>query len=366
LSRLDSTPRLDRPLRVALTVDPEISVPPVHYGGIERLVDMLAVGLEARGCMVTVFAHPESRTAGKLIAWPGRSSRSVFDTAQNAAVLARHVLSGCFDLVHSFSRIAYMLPFLPLRIPKLMTYQRKITRRSVRLGHTLSRGTLWFSAVSRKLMQHVSHVGTWRLAFNGVPLARYDFCKDPGPCAPLVFLGRVEEIKGPHLALEVSRRAGIPLIIAGNVPAEHRAWFEANIAPHVDGHQVIYTGPVDDKAKNALLGRARGLLMPILWEEPFGIVMAEAMACGTPVIGLSRGAVPEIVEHGVTGFVAGDIEGLVEAVEQIGQIDRATCRARVERLFSDVAITESYLTIYAEMLGACNRRETSWGRSSFA
>jgi glycosyltransferase involved in cell wall biosynthesis len=350
---------LKRPLRVALTVDPEIPVPPTNYGGIERIVDMLARGLEARGCAVTVFAHPDSKTAGELVAWRGRSSRSIFDTVQNVAVLARHVLSGRFDLVHSFSRVAYMLPFLPLPIPKLMTYQREIARGSVKVGHTLSCGTLWFSAISRKMMQGVSAVGTWRLTFNGVPLARYEFCKDPGPRAPLVFLGRVEEIKGPHVALEIARRAGLSLVIAGNVPAEHRAWFAANIAPHVDGQHVSYIGPVDDAAKNALLGRARALLMPILWEEPFGIVMAEAMACGTPVIGLSRGAVSEIVEDGVTGFVVDDIEGLVAAVEQVGRIDRAACRARVERLFSDVAITESYLAIYAEMLLACKGRSAA-------
>jgi glycosyltransferase involved in cell wall biosynthesis len=337
-------------LRVALTADPELPVPPLHYGGIERIVDMLARGLVARGHDVTVFAHPDSATAGRLVAWPGPASRSVLDSSRNAGKLARHVLAKRFDLVHSFSRVAYLAPILPLPIPKLMTYQRQISRGSVRLGQSLSRGTLWFSAISRWMMRDVEEIGTWRLVFNGVPLTTYEYCPDPGPGAPLVYLGRVEEIKGAHLAIEIARRACVPLVIAGNVPREHRTWFDGNIAPHLDGERVTYVGSVSDAQKNKLLGRALALLMPILWEEPFGIVMAEAMACGTPVLGLARGAVPEVIDHGVTGFVSGDIDGLVGAVSHLDEIDRAACRARVERLFSDAAVTEAYLAVYRDML----------------
>ena len=338
-------------LRIALTADPELPVPPKLYGGIERVIEMLANGLVARGHQVTLFAHPDSKTAGRLIPWPGRMSGSKFDTIRNAAILARHALAGDFDLVHSFSRIAYLAPLLPARLPKLMTYQRRISAHSVRLGHRLSRGTLWFSAISRQMMRGVGDIGTWRLVFNGAPLATYDFQPSLRPDAPLVFLGRIEEIKGTHLAIDIARRAQIPLIIAGNVAPEHRAFFETKIAPYIDDRNVSYIGPVDDSAKNALLGRARALLMPILWEEPFGIVMAEAMACGTPVLGLARGAVPEVVEHGVTGFVADGIEGLIAAVERIDTISRSACRARAERLFSDTAVVENYLAVYREMLG---------------
>lgn len=339
-----------RSLAIALTADPEIPVPPRLYGGIERIVDMLARGLVARGHDVTVFANPGSVTAGRLIPWPGSASRSKVDTIRNAATLARHVLARRFDLVHSFSRIAYLVPFLPTSIPKLMTYQRDISPRSVKLGHVLSHGTLWFSAISAQMMRGVSSIGTWRLVFNGVPLDTYDFVKEPGSDAPLVFLGRVEEIKGPHLAIEVARRANMQLVIAGNIPDEHRAWFNAKIAPHIDGNRVIYVGSVDDVAKNALLGRARALLMPILWEEPFGIVMAEAMACGTPVLGFARGAVPEVVDHGVTGFVADEVEGLVAAVGRLRKINRGACRARVERMFSNTAVVDGYLDVYEEMI----------------
>ncbi len=252
--------------------------------------------------------------------------------------------------MHSFSRIAYLTPVLPWRLPKLMSYQRAISRRSVLLGHRLSGGALQFSAISGFLMEGVADVGVWHKVFNGVPLATYTFISKPGAEAPLVFLGRIEEIKGPHLAIEVARRAGLPLVIAGNVPAAHRAWFERQVAPHIDGDQVRFVGPVDDAQKNALLGSARALLMPILWDEPFGIVMAEAMACGTPVIGFRRGAVPEIVESGVTGFVVQTLEDMAAAVNKLGLIDRRAVRARVERLFSDDAVVEGYLEVYERML----------------
>jgi glycosyltransferase involved in cell wall biosynthesis len=337
-------------LNVALTADPEIPVPPHFYGGIERIVDMLATGLEARGHAVTVFAHRDSATAGRLVAWPGSTSRSPPDTIRNAAKLMREVSRSRFDLIHSFSRIAYLAPVLASPIPKLMTYQREISPRTVKWGHALSAGSLEFSAISRWMMRDCELAGRWTLAPNGVPLATYEFCPRVAPDAPLVFLGRLEEIKGPHLAIEIARRAGLPLVIAGNVPEEHREWFASYVAPHIDDRLVRYLGPVDDVAKNRLLGAARAFLMPILWDEPFGIVMAEAMACGTPVLGLNRGAVSEVVEDGVTGFVREDVEGLVEACARLGELDRAACRARVERHYSDDVVVETYLEIYRRLV----------------
>lgn len=335
------------PLSIALTADPELPVPPKFYGGIERIIDMLAHGLHERGHEVTLFAHPGSRTAGKLVAWPGADSRSVMDTARNSACLADEVVRSRFDIVHSFSRVAYLTPVLPLTVPKLMTYQRAISRSAVRLGHTLSRGTLEFTAISRWMMRPVENVGSWHMVPNGVPLDAYQFQVSVATDAPLVFLGRVEEIKGPHLAIEIARRTGLPLVIAGNIPVEKQSWFETEIAPHLDGTHIRYTGPVDDAQKNQLLGSARAFLMPILWDEPFGIVMAEAMACGTPVIGLRRGAVPEVVQDGVTGFLCDDLNELVAAVGRIDELDRSACRRRVENMYSADVVTDRYLEVYA-------------------
>jgi glycosyltransferase involved in cell wall biosynthesis len=329
----------------------------MHYGGIERIVDMLANGLAERGHDVTLFAHPDSISPGGLVPWPGPSSMSTRDTLRNAATLVRVMSKERFDLVHSFSRIAYLTPILPLPVPKIMSYQRDISPKTVSWGHTLSHDTLSFTAISRWMMHPAEHIGRWALIPNGVPLARYTFRPSVAPDAPLIFLGRIEEIKGPHLAIEIARLAGRRLVIAGNIPDEKRAWVEANVLAHVDGDRVRYVGPVDDEHKNALLGEAAAFLMPILWEEPFGIVMAEAMACGTPVLGLCRGAVPEVVKDGVTGFVCEKLNELVSAVAKLSTIDRHECRKRVEQLYSDKAIVDAYETLYLERLGEPRKTE---------
>lgn len=326
-------------------------MPPRLYGGIERVIDMLARGLEARGHEVALLAHPESASAGRLVVWPGRDSRSRRDTLRNAAALARETARFRPDIVHSFSRIAYLTPILPRALPKIMTYQRAISPRTVRLGQALSGGSLSFTAISEWMMREVAAIGRWDLVPNGVPLDRYRLRAEIDADAPFVFLGRVEEIKGPHLAIEIARALGAPLVIAGNVPAEKQGWFDLHIAPRIDGAQVRFVGPVDDAQKDALLGGARALLMPILWDEPFGIVMAEAMACGAPVLGLRRGAVPEVVEDGVTGFVRDRVEDLVVAAARLSEIDRRACRQRVETHYSDGAVVERYLAVYRARLG---------------
>src|SRR5262245_27936289 len=304
-------------LRLALTVDPELPVPPVHYGGIERIVDMLARGLTERGHEVTLFAHPDSTCPVNKVAWRGRSSRAPLDTLRNAATLARHVTTGNIDIVNSFSRVAYLAPILPFRIPKLMSYHREISPRTTGLAHRLARGTLQFTAIGRHMVSRRPLCGRWHHLPNGLPLNTYAFRAAVPDDAPLVFLGRIEEIKGPHLAIEVARRAGRKLILAGNVPPVYLPWFQARIAPHIDGTWVRFTGPVDDAQKSALLGGACALLMPVLWEEPFGLVMVEAMACGTPVIGLRRGGVPEVVADGATGFVVDTVEEMAAAVRRL-------------------------------------------------
>ncbi|MEM9938486.1 MAG: glycosyltransferase family 4 protein [Pseudomonadota bacterium] len=333
-------------MRIALSADPELPVPPKLYGGIERIIDMLALKYAERGHEVTVFAHPESDTAGKLIAWPRPTSQSRSDTLFNSATLARHIIGGKFDILHSFSRLAYMTPILPLSLPKLMTYQRAITADRVKRARGLAGKSLEFTACGAWMLDTLQDRSGWHAVPNGVPLETYDFTPDVAEDAPLVFLGRIEEIKGTHLAIEIAKRTNQRLIIAGNIPDEKRDWYEAFVAPHLDDKQIKYVGPVNDVQKNELLGEAKAFLMPILWDEPFGIVMAEAMACGTPVIGMRRGAVPEVVVHGSTGFVGDTIEDLIAAMKDIQALDRAACRKRVEDHYSSDAVADAYLNIY--------------------
>ena len=339
-------------MKIALTADPELPVPPLLYGGIERIVDMLVRELLARGHEVTLFAHPDSRTVGRLVPWPGSKSRSRADTLRNTLTLARHTSGGEFDVLHSFSRVAYLLPILRSPLPKVMTYQRAICPRTVSLGSRLSRGTLEFTAISEWMMRGVEGIGRWTMVPNGVPLETYSFRPTVAPDAPFVFLGRIEEIKGPHLAIELAQRCGRKLVIAGNIPEEKRGWVDTNVIPHVDGEQVRYIGPVDDRQKNALLGESAALLMPILWDEPFGIVMAEALACGTPVLGMRRGAVPEVVDDGVTGFVRDTLEELVKAAANLPAINRIACRRAVEARYSETVVVDGYEAVYRRAIGA--------------
>jgi glycosyltransferase involved in cell wall biosynthesis len=341
---------VDGKLSVGIIADPFIPVPPLHYGGIERVIAMLIDGLMGRGHSVVLWAAPGSRVNCELVEYGRPPHRSFAE--RNGELLQE--MWGLwrrrrqFDVVHSFGRLAGLLPLLPVRIPKVQSYQREITPGTVSMGVRLAGDTLLYTACSSSVRANVSNIGRWETVYNGAPRAAYEFNEQVADDAPLVFLGRVERIKGPHTAIDVARRSGRRLVIAGNVPDNVRdqRFFESEIKPHVDGDSVRYVGPVGDRAKNALLGSAAAFLMPIEWEEPFGIVMAEALACGTPVIGLRRGSVPEVVEEGVSGFVCESAEEMADAVSHLGRIDRRRCRAEYERRFSDDAIVDAYLALY--------------------
>lgn len=337
-------------MKIALTADPFLSIPPRYYGGIERIVDMLIHGLMKRGHQITLFANKSSRVPCKLVAYPEKSSISLYDSIRNMLLVTRTVIKGQYDIIHSYSRLAYLLPLLPINIPKIMTYQRHISSRSVILGNLLSRGRIHFTAVSKHMIKSVEMHGHWHVVYNGVPLTRYYFNPSVASDAPLVFLGRIEHIKGTHLAIEIAKRSGRRLIIAGNIEAEHQDYFNREIKPHLKDEHIRYIGHVDDEQKNQLLGQALALLMPILWEEPFGIVMAEALACGTPIIALKRGSVPEVIEENMSGFICQSLEEMVQAVKKIQSINRKKCRQIAERLYSDHSCVDAYETLYKKII----------------
>ncbi len=341
---------LETILKILLTADPELPVPPTLYGGIERVIHLLADGLVDRGHDVTLVAHRDSLTRAKLVPYGNADWRSMSGTLAHTALVTATICRGGFDIVHSHSRIAYLTPVLPMAVPKLMSYQRQVTPRSINWARKLAGASIEFSAVSHAMISDVESLAPWHVVYNGVPLETYNFCEAVASNAPLVFLGRIEPIKGAHIAIEVARRARVPLVIAGNIPDEHRGYFDAQVAPHLDGEHITYIGPVDDQRKNEMLGSARAFLMPILWEEPFGIVMAEALACGTPVIGFRRGSVPEVVADGVTGFVCNNEDEMVRAVERSSDLDRRRCRAAAEARFSEQNVVDGFLGVYTAMI----------------
>ncbi len=346
-------------MRIALTADPYIPVPPRQYGGIERIVYFLAEHLIARGHRVTLFAHPDSNVPGALLVPYGAPPH--VGTVARVRELAE--LGGAlwsrrrdFDLIHSFGRLAALLPVLPYRrLPKIQSYQRPVPWRGVLRAVRLAGPSVQFTACSASLFQahdRKAGVGRWTAVFNGVDVTKFQSTSEVPPDAPLIYLGKIERMKGVDVAIEIARRAGRRLIIAGNTveAGPDRQYFDEEIAPAIDGDRVRYTGPVDDVQKNELLGRAAALLFPTFYDEAFGIVMAEAMACGTPVIAFPRGAVPEVVRPGVNGFVCRTVDEGVSVVGRLSSIDRRAVRRDCEARFDARVIVSQYEAIYGRAL----------------
>lgn len=336
-------------MRILLTADPELPVPPMLYGGIERIIDLLIRGLRQRGHTVGLVAHPDSTCpTDAFFPWRGRRSQSLFDTLSNTYTLWNAVQAFHPDVLHSFSRLQYLTPLMLTALPKIMSYQRQPTQRAIQWATWLAGRSLTFTGCSEHICrQGRAGGGIWRAIPNGVEIGTYTFQPRVAEDAPLVFLSRLEPIKGVHGAIAAAQQSGRRLLIAGNridTPAGQDYW-ESQIAPHL-GAQIEYVGPVNDQQKNELLGQAAAMIVPIEWDEPFGIVFAEALACGTPVISTPRGSLPEIVRPYIDGFLVKSVDEAVAAIRQLPRLDRHHCRQRAESLFSAPAIVSRYEALY--------------------
>jgi glycosyltransferase involved in cell wall biosynthesis len=341
-------------MRILLAADPMLPVPPAGYGGIERIVDSLAGELRARGHVVGLVAKAGSACpADAFFPWPGENVGSPLHTARNALALASAARRFRPDLVHSFARLAYLLGVLPSRLPKIMSYQRHVSVPQIRRALLLARaGSLRFTGCSEFIAARGrAGGGEWTAVPNFIDPARIDFVPSVPDDAPLLFLSRIETIKAPDLAIAIARRAGRRLLVAGNHAASgpEGEFFRREIEPALGRDGVEWVGEVGDTRKNELLGRSAALLVPIRWDEPFGIVFAEALAAGTPVVTCARGALPEIIRPGVTGFfIPGeDVAAGAGAVRRLPELDRAACRADAETRFSLRACADRYLALYA-------------------
>ncbi len=343
-------------MRILLVMDPLIPVPPRHYGGIERVIADLADALVDRGHQVTLWAGPGSGTRARLAVVGSAGEWTRWSNIRNTLALSARFLrdDGRFDVIHNFGRLAYLTAVFPWNVPKVQTYMRTINPANMRKAARLGARRMHFTAVSRAIRDTgAPGGGEWSVIYNCADPARYTFRADTNPAsAPLVFLGRLDRCKGPHTAIEVARRLNRRLIIAGNISpvAEEQTFFKEEVEPRIDGSLVTYIGPVDDAQKNALLGGAAAMLMPIEWEEPFPVVLPESLLCGTPVISFRRGGVPEGIDEGRTGFVCDTVEQMCAAVGRLAAIDRAACRGEAERRFSGRAITDDYEALYRRLI----------------
>ncbi|HWX85077.1 MAG TPA: glycosyltransferase [Xanthobacteraceae bacterium] len=341
-------------MRILLPTDPFLPVPPPHYGGIERIVAALLADLRRRGHEVGLVAHPESSAAADFfVAWPDVAPSSAAAHTRNMLALATAVSRFRPSIVHSFSRLLYLAPLLPRRIAKIMSYQRFAGGRQISLAALLGGSSLMFTGCSKFIAtMGGKYGGAWRAIPNFVDTDFYEFESSVPDDAPLVFLSRVEREKGAHWAIEIAKKTGRRLLIAGNYADEghQRQYWDHMIKPELGNNGIEYVGAVGDEAKRRLLGSAAAMVVPIQWDEPFGIVFAEALACGTPVITCPRGAVPEIIRDGIDGFLIRDVSEGARAVHRLGTIDRRLCRERAEQAFSVPAVVPQYEALYEEML----------------
>jgi len=334
-------------MRIAQVAPLYERVPPQMYGGTERVVSYLTEELVRLGHDVTLFASGDSVTGARLRAPCARAAR-LDPSCQDA--LARHILmlgavyehADEFDIIHCHTDYL-CLPLARLApTPTLLTLHGRLDMPE--LGPLYAAYAdiplVSISDTQRIPLPHANWVAT---IHHGLP-DLYQYSPDAGRY--LLFLGRISPEKCPDTAIRVARSAGVPLRIAAKVDPVDREYFETLIRPMLDDPLIELVGEVGEEGKSGLLGGALALLFPIDWPEPFGLVMIESLACGTPVIARPRGSVSEVIQHGETGWVCETDNEMVEAVQRIAEIDRAACRAAFDRQFTVETMAKRYLDIY--------------------
>ena len=330
------------------------TVPPPAYGGTEAVVHVLVEELVRRGHQVTLCASGDSQTSATLQACYPRSLRSATDldcktpySWQHAALSLRDARE--YDIVHNHGGEEVMaLSHLVPDSPMLTTMHCLITPDTKFIWDRYPGHYNTISWSQRQTMPEVLGGNFAGVVYNAIDVASFPFQTQKD--GYLLFLSRISMEKGPHLAVEVARRTGRKLIIAGKVDPADYNFFVSTVAPLVDGDQVVFVGEADAVMKRELYRSASCVLMPIMWDEPFGLVLAEAQACGTPVISFNRGAAPEIVRDGVTGFIVNDVEEMVRSVARVPEIDPRACRQHVERHFDAPVMADNYLRVYESIL----------------
>ncbi|MES1226475.1 MAG: glycosyltransferase [Bacteroidota bacterium] len=344
-------------MKILLVMDPGILVPPEGYGGIERIVALLAEEYHRQGNEVDILATRGSYVEGCATYPIGEKGFPPSKKEMNKAIITAWKFirknRNNYDLIHNFGRLLYLFPVLNHPVKKIMCYQREITANNIRIYNLLPNKNIIFSGCSADLVKRAAAPGRWVAIHNAVDFTKYCLRTSLASDAPLIFLGRIERIKGCHTAIKVAKDTNNRLIIAGNKSSlpEEVSYFEKEIAPYIDNQQIIYVGEVNNEQKNEWLGKSKALLMPIEWNEPFGIVMIEAMACGTPVIAFNKGSVNEVIEENVTGFKVASEEEMICAVSKINRIDRAGCRNFSCLKFNIPVIAGDYLNLFNSSKG---------------
>jgi glycosyltransferase involved in cell wall biosynthesis len=338
-------------VRILVIVDPQIPVPPVHYGGAERIVGFLCEGLRDRGHDVRLLAGPGSKNYGgglwthraPSLRWASRAYRKMLFQPGSL-----HAARGV-DIVINFGRIDYLEAILRTRRPLLCSFQNPLPQSELDWLLKRRAGRLRFTAVSRSQIKDVGPTGLIDVIYNAADTRRLYPTEKYGDY--LAFLGRITSNKGADTAIAIARKTGLKLKLAGTISNETggREFFETQVRPEL-GEQIEYVGTVDDEAKRTFLGEARALLFPIRWQEPFSLALLECLACGTPVIATRMASTPEAVDHGKTGFLCDSEDEMAAAVGRLSEINRADCRAVAESRFSPERLVDDYLKSIERLL----------------
>jgi glycosyltransferase involved in cell wall biosynthesis len=329
-------------------------VPPFRYGGTELIVQLVTDELVRRGHDVTLFASGDSITKAKLCSVHNQALR--LDSNIKEPILYEQMMlaevyqqAHHFDIIHSHVGCS-ALPYCSfVKTPTVHTMHGIFTPDNEKMFRRFA----WQPFISISEAQREPRLGLNYLhtVYNGIDTTVYPFHSQPIEPAYLAFVGRISPEKGPVEAIKIARAAGLPLKMAGKVDAVDREYYRQQVEPLIDGEQIQYLGEVSHEQKVQLLGEATVTLFPITWREPFGLVMIESMATGTPVIGMALGSVPEVIAHGETGFVCHSLEQMIEVIPDAISLKRNTCREYVVSRFSVEAMTSEYERAYKMVLG---------------
>jgi len=328
-------------------------VPPPAYGGIELVVGLLTDELVRRGHEVTLFASGDSISLAKLESVHPRALRldknikeyNIYEMLQLASVYER---ADEFDIIHSHMGCAALSYANLVSTPTVHTLHGIFTPDNQKMfQHAKRQPFISISHAQRELTLDLNYAAT---VYNGIDVSSYKFHPQPEETPYLAFLGRISPEKGTHLAIAIAKQSGWRLKMAGKVDVVDVEYFEREIKPLIDGEQIEYLGEANHQQKNALMGGAVATLFPITWREPFGLVMVESMAAGTPVIAMKLGSTTEVIAHGKTGFLCNNVTECVSAINQVAELDRYACRQHVENNFSFQRMTDGYEEVYRQIL----------------
>jgi glycosyltransferase involved in cell wall biosynthesis len=346
-----------RALHIAVMAPPWIPVPPPAYGGTEAVVASLCDELAARGHDVTLFAAPGSRSAARVYApleraHPDKIGLALFEADHVASVydtVERAARGGePFDVVHDHSGFTALAMAHHVCAPVVHTLHAPFDGETrpfyERHGHKARLVAISHS----QAVQAPAGVPVTDVVPNPLRLEDWPFCKDKGDY--LLWMGRMDPVKGAHRAITAARRAGSRLVLAGPVQPRQQEYFAHEIEPRLDGEQIFYAGEVGGRRREELFARAKGFLMPIRWAEPFGMVMVEALACGTPVLAFPEGAASEIVIHGENGFHVADEYEMADAIDELRAIDPHRCRESVAERYDVGIVADGYEAVYDHVL----------------